>query len=120
MLVVYQAIKAGGQPNVWDARIPLPSNFNFHEWEAIAQSETDKEIVQSLRFGFSAGFESPIPSSSSGNHQSLHPCDVGIYIKKETMEGAMLGLFHQSLYPPGVIPTFSSPIPNTAPLIGES
>ena len=109
MLGVYEQVTAQGQPNFWVARIPLPSNFNFHEWEAIAHSEAAREVIQFVRFGSPIGFESPIATYSSGNHHSatLHHWDVGTYIKKETSEGAMLGPFH---HPPFTLWCQTSPL----------
>ena len=79
------------------AKIPLPSNFSLHEWDAIAHSGADRETIQFLKYRFPMGFEDPIPTPSSGNFTSAmpHPRDVGTYIKKETTEGAMLGSFPQ-------------------------
>ena len=97
MLDIYRVVIASGLPNVRGARIPLPSNFIFNEWEAILHSQADREVIQYLRYGFPAGFEIPIPTPSFSNHASAisHPRDVKDYINKETAEGVMLGPFPQ-------------------------
>ena len=66
MLDIYRVVTASGL---------LPSNFIFNEWEAIAHSQADREIIQYLRYSFPTGFEGPIPTPSFCNHASAinHP-----------------------------------------------
>ena len=77
------------KPNFMGARIMLPSNLNFHEWHAIAQSPYDKETVEFLQYDFAVGFVGPTPTPSTSNHLSAncHPLYVAIYIAKEVGEG---------------------------------
>ena len=88
-------VTASVLPNFRGARLPLLSNFIFDEWEAIAYSQVDHEVIQYLRYGFPMGFEGPIPTPSVGNHTSAisHPHDVKAYIATEIVEGAILGPF---------------------------
>ena len=58
-------VTACGQPNFRDARLPLPANFDFIEWSAIAHTQADQEVLQYLRYGFPAGFEGPTPTHLS-------------------------------------------------------
>ena len=92
MLDIYRMVTACGQPNFRGARLPLPSNFDFHEW---SHTQADQEVLQYLKYGFPADFEGPIPTPSFGNHSSAvnHPPDVKAYIATELSEGAMLGPF---------------------------
>ena len=91
-LDIYRVVTANVLPNYRGARIPLPFNFIFNEWEAIAYSQADREVIQYLRYGFPTCCEGPIPTPSFGNHASAinHPQDVKAYIHKETAERAML------------------------------
>ena len=95
MLDIHRVVTASGLPNFRGARIPLTSNFIFNEWDAIANSQADREVIPYLRYGFPSGFEGPIPTPSFGNHASAitHPQDVKVYITTELAEGAMLGPF---------------------------
>ena len=52
MLGVYRLVEACDQSIFHGYRMPLPSNFSFHEWDAIAHSETDRETIQFWRYGF--------------------------------------------------------------------
>ena len=67
MLDIYLVVTARGQPNFRDARMPLPSNCDFHEWSATAHTQADQEVLQYLKYGFPAGFQGPIPTPSFGN-----------------------------------------------------
>ena len=51
MLGIYGVETASGQ------KILLPSNFIFNEWENIAQSQVDHEVLQCLRYRFPMDFE---------------------------------------------------------------
>ena len=92
MLDIYRVVTASGLPNFRKARLHLPSNFIFNEWEAIAHSQAVREVRQYFRYGFAAGFEGPIYMPSFGNHASAinNPRDVKAYITTEIAEGAML------------------------------
>ena len=120
MLDMYTAVKAFGCPNFRGTKIQLPSSFIFNEWEAIAHSQVDREVIQYLRYEFPMGFEGSIPTPSFGNHASAtnHPRDVKSYITKEIAEGAMLGHFPRTPLPLGARLTLSSLIPNATSLIG--
>ena len=102
MLDLYREVTACGQPNFRVACIPLPSNFDFHQWSLIAHTQTDVQVLQFIMYGFPAGFEGPIPTPSFDNHSSAvnHPQDVQAYINTELSEGAMLGPFSQSPFTP--------------------
>ena len=70
MLDIYRVVTARGQPNLRGARLPLPSNFDFHEWSAIAHTQVDREVLQYLKYGFPAGFQGSIPTPSFSNYSS--------------------------------------------------
>ena len=80
MLDIYRLVTACDQPNFRCVCLPLPSNFDFHEWAAIAHTQVDHEVLQYLKYGFPSGFEGPIPTASFGNHSSSinHPRDVKV------------------------------------------
>ena len=65
MLDIYRVVTACGQPNFRGARIPLTSNFDFHQWSVITHTQADAEVLWYLKYGFPAGFEGPIPTSDS-------------------------------------------------------
>ena len=85
MLDSYRGVTACGQPNCSGARLPLSSNFNFHEYKAIAHTQVDHEVLQYLQYGFPAGLEGPTRTPSFGNNSSAinHPRDVKAYITTE-------------------------------------
>ena len=95
MLDIYRVVTACGQPNFRGARLPLPINFDFHQWSAIAHTQADLEVLQYLKYGFPTGCEGPIPTPSFENHYSAvnHPRDIKAYIATALSEGAMLGPF---------------------------
>ena len=61
MLDIYRVVTACGQPNVRGAHLPLPSNFDFHEWSAIAHTQADEEVLQYLKYGFPLVLKVPSP-----------------------------------------------------------
>ena len=50
MLDIYKRVKACGQPNFRGAQLPLPLNFDFHEWTAIAHTQVDHEVLHHLKY----------------------------------------------------------------------
>ena len=51
VLDIYRAVTAHGQPNFRGACIPLPSNFDFHQWSSIAYTPADEQVLQYLKCG---------------------------------------------------------------------
>ena len=45
MLDIHIVVTASGLPNFKGEQILLPSNFIFNEWEAIAHSQVDREVI---------------------------------------------------------------------------
>ena len=80
-----------GDPNFFGARIWLPSNLYFKEWEALIQSPADALMVDCLKFGY----KGPVSTLATGNHPSAlrQQRDVAAYNMAEVREGAMLGPF---------------------------
>ena len=114
MLDINRSVTACGQPNFRGAHLPLPSNFDFHEWSAIAHTQADQEVLQYLKYGFPAGFEGPIPTPSFGNHSSAvnHPRDVKAYITISCQREPCWAPSLDPPSPPGARPTLSSPVPS--------
>ena len=77
------------------ARIQLPSNLCFKEWEMIVITSEDNLIVHFLKFDLPADYTGPVSILSEGNHPSTnhYPQDLAVYSVKELKQGAMLGLF---------------------------
>ena len=102
MLDIYRVVTAHGQPNFRGAHLPLPSNFDVHQWSAIAHTQADLEVLQYLKYGFPVGFEGPIPTPSFSNHSSAvnYPRDIKAYIATELSEGPRLGSFPQPPFTP--------------------
>ena len=50
-----------GLPNYHGARLQLPSNMNFPEWEALAHTAEDKTLINFLKYGFPVGYEGSVP-----------------------------------------------------------
>ena len=90
---------ARGQPNFTGSQVCLLYNLNFDEWDDIGHTESDQNTITFLRYGFSTGYEGPIPTRLSGNHPSAmkYPRDVATYIVKGLSEEAILTPFDTSL-----------------------
>ena len=123
MLGVCDQVTAHGQPKFWGARIPLPSNFNCHEWEAIAHSEADRGVIQFLILGFPTGLENPIPTPLSGSPSFSPPgankkgsVVLSYDFKGVAMDVATAASLWLTCHPPdNVTTTSASPVPLTRP-----
>ena len=69
-------------PNYIVARIQLPSNLCFPEWEALAHTPEDSILISFLKHGFPVGYEGPVPTPATHNHASAarHSRDVATYV----------------------------------------
>ena len=81
MLHVFQLVVAHCCANFAAARITLPSNLEFSEWDAITHSNEDAQTVQCLRYGILAGYKGLVPTPLSVNHPITHSKDVAIDMK---------------------------------------
>ena len=102
MLGVHAEVTYYDKPNFWRARIPVPTNLNIGNWAALCVTEEDDLVLQYIQFGFPAGYEGPVPTSTFHNHPSAvhHSSDVAAYMSKELREGAILGLFDHPAFSP--------------------
>ena len=99
---IYLKVISYGQPYFLGARVPLPTNLNLQQWDRIAITHGDKQVVQCMRFGFPVGYTSLVPTHTQGNHPLVnnHPKHLEAYIMKEINLGAILGPFPApSFYP---------------------
>ena len=69
---IYQNVMACGCPNFARVCIQLPSNVVFKECSTLVHAPEDAHTVQFLRFGFSEGYEGPMPTPASANHHSAN------------------------------------------------
>ena len=89
-------------PNYIGARIQLRSNLRFPEWEALAHTLENNEVISFLKHGFPRGYEGPVPKPATHNNASAvqHPRDVTAYVLTKMDEGAMLGPFDMEQFIP--------------------
>ena len=78
MTRVYESVSVAGRPNYQGARLQLPFNLQFEEWEALVSTEEDGQLIELLRYGFPMGYEGPVPTPAESNHASAqqHRHDV--------------------------------------------
>lgn len=78
MFQIYTTVTAQGIPNFLGAKCPLPSNFNFDEWNQLLNTDADHETIAFLQYSFPASYEGPIPTPFGHNHASAtpHPSDI--------------------------------------------
>ena len=69
MVHIYNAVTAIGFPNFKSAKIVLPSNLNFEEWDMISHILEDETTITLLKYGFPAGYEGLVTTPSFGNHR---------------------------------------------------
>ena len=62
LLHVNKVVMAFGVPNRKGARLPLPSNLHFKEWQNISHTKEDDIIISYLKLGFPAGYEGQVPT----------------------------------------------------------
>lgn len=93
-LQVAQQVLQSGKPNVYGARIPIDSNWNFSLLWALSRSTTDREVVSFLRYGWPLNREMAVPLTITlKNHKGAldHPQDVEDYLQKEMEYGTLVG-----------------------------
>ena len=92
---IYNKVTEVCLPSYCGARVQLPSNLHFPEWEALACTPEDVTLISFLKYGFSMGYESPVPTPATHNLASTlqHPRDVATYVLTELDEEVMLGPF---------------------------
>ena len=95
MLGVFAGITCYAELNFQRTHLPVRTNLNLSEWAAICTTEEDALTFDYLTFGFPAGYEGPVATSTFHNHLRAvhHSKDVAAYIMKELGEGVMLGPF---------------------------
>ena len=83
------------KPNVYGARIPLHTAWNVHLMQQLAESTSDREVVQFMIFGWSLNHNGAPVTISTFNHPSAdrHPDVMNDYIRKEFAHGCLLGPF---------------------------
>ena len=88
-----------GYPNMFGARIPVPSKWNLDVFQELLKDYDDKEVIQGLKFGWPTGRLPTLkdPTLTFKNHQGAvdHPQALRKYIKKEAEKGAIIGPFNK-------------------------
>ena len=89
-------IKGYKKPNIYGARVPIESNWNIPLCYQLAQSPSDREVVQFLQFGWSLNHDGRETTVNMINHATArnHQDDVTSYIRKELNYGCLLGPFY--------------------------
>ena len=102
MFQIYAAVMAQGLPNFLGAKCPLPSNFNFDEWDHLVHIDADTETFAFFKYDFPTSYQGPIPNPYGKKHASAtrHPSHIKKYIEREVSEGDMLGPFSQPPFSP--------------------
>ena len=70
MTNIYNKVSELSLPNYIGAGIQLPSNLRFPEWEALAHTLEDNNLISFLKHGFSMGYDCPVPTTATHNHAS--------------------------------------------------
>ena len=88
-------VRSWGVPNMYGARVPLKTPWNLTLMEQLAESTSDREVVQFMRYGWSLNHDGRQVSVSWFNHASAirYPVVMEDYLRKEQALGCLLGLF---------------------------
>ena len=88
-------VRSFGKPNVYAAKVPIPSKFNFPLMYSLAESVSDREVIQFLMYGWPLNHDGRPVAQTLSNHATArnHPRSVEEYIKKEWELGCLLGPF---------------------------
>ena len=114
-LELYHKVKAGGYPNIYGVRVPVPSCWNIAWLELHLGDYSDKEVLQFLRYGWPANRlpSAPEPKTLCTNHGSAvrYPTHLGNYIAKEISWGVVMGPFSEIPFDArvGVLPISTRP-----------
>lgn len=87
-------IQMTGKPNVYGARIPVHSSWNFQLLDALAFSVEDREVVSFLKFGWPLNREMDVPLTCSFyNHKGAMEFEdaVDTYLERELNHNALIG-----------------------------
>ena len=94
-LHIAEVIANTGCPNYAQARIPLVSNLNIHEWEKELYDYPDRMLIEYLKFGFPLSLANPdnLHNIKVVNHHSAiqYPDAVNDYLHREIALGAIVG-----------------------------
>ena len=95
ILQIYEKVRQTGVPNFKCARVPLPSNFNIHNWKKHLQhSPSHSDLLLYLEYGFPINYTSNHPPvMECVNHSSAlnFPTHVDNHIQLEIQHQAMVG-----------------------------
>ena len=88
-------VRAFGKPNVYAARVVIPSNWNIDLLSQLATSVADREVVQFLTFGWPLNHDGRPTTCTFRNHPSALQFSehVDRYVEKEMRCGSLLGPF---------------------------
>ena len=88
-------IRQTGKPNVYGAQIPLQTNWNLELMRHLAESTSDREVVQFLQFGWPLNHDGRQLAVVLHNHPSAEAYyhQVTDYITTEMQMGSLLGPF---------------------------
>ena len=70
MTGIYNKVTELSLPNYIGARLQFPSNLHFPEWEALANTPEDSNLISFLQHGFPVGYDGPVPTPATHNHAS--------------------------------------------------
>ena len=108
-LEAIQYVRNTNRPNIYQARIPLKTSWNIPLCFQLAESTSDREVVNFLLYGWSLNHDGRDTTNTFRNHPTAinHPAQVDKYISKEFQLGCLLGPF---VTPPWNIRTAISPM----------
>ena len=88
-------VRAGGGPNVYNARIPVESKWNLQLMNQLAESTSDREVVQMLTFGWPFNHDNRRTTITLENHRTAinFPEHMQKYLVKELKNDRLCGPF---------------------------
>ena len=88
-------IRYTGRPNAIKAKIPMLTNWNIRLLSELAETDSDREVIQYLMYGWPANHDGRKVTVNTGNHSTAdrYHRQVTEYIRKELGHKCLLGPF---------------------------
>ena len=86
-------VRAYDKPNIYAARIPVPSRWNFPLLWQLSTSTSDKETFQFLLYGWSLNHDDSATSMTMANHRSAiaYPLQMDKFHSQRTIPRFFIG-----------------------------
>ena len=98
---IVNAVLEDGRINALACKICLASNWNLQLLEELCTSQSDREVVTFLRYGWPINRDNSALTCTYANHASAnkYPQQMTKYLMKELEHGTLLGPFVSSPFP---------------------